>query len=76
MLVFLLLLSSVSGVHFTHSVNLPLLIFVLNALLSLQTKDNRFWNSDLQQDFYSRDFAEESEVQKGIRFGTGYQNFS
>ena len=48
------------------------LIFVLNALLSLQKKDKRFRASDLQQDFNCRDFAENAEEQKGIRFGTGY----
>ena len=37
------------------------LFFVLDALLSLQTKDNRFWASDLQQHFNWRDFAENAE---------------
>ena len=50
---FLLLLSSVSGVaHFTHaSIVCHCLFFVLNALLSLQTKNNHNRASDLQQHF-------------------------
>ena len=52
-LFFLLLLSSVSGIaHFIHTSTVCHdLFFVLNALLSLQTKDNHFWASDLQQHF-------------------------
>ena len=48
---------------------------ILNALLSLQTKDNRFRASDLQQHFNWRDFAGNAEEQKWIRFGIGYLIF-
>jgi len=63
MLFFLLVLSSVSGVaHFIHASTVcQFLFFVLNALLLLQTKHNRFRASDLQQDFNLRDFAENAE---------------
>ena len=45
----------------TSSTVCHFLFFALNALLSLQTKDNRFRASDLQQDFNVRDFAENAE---------------
>ena len=59
----------------TSSTVCHFLFFVLNALLSLQTKDNHFRASALQQHFNWRDFAGNAEEQKWIRFGIGYLIF-
>ena len=59
----------------TSSTVCHFLFFVLDAFLSLQTKENCFRASDIQQHFIWSDFAENAKEKKGKKIWTGYLIF-